>query len=121
MSITPRRRQRMICADQLRQIGRSRSQSAEILDVSRATAHAKLQIAAPDQPEQTEHGWTRLNDPERPEHAILSKTLEILPSDPVKKNSAEHLNAPLPPEPPPSRLAQPEPSRAEHVQARTDE
>ena len=40
-----------------------------------------------------ERGWTRLNDPERPEHPIPRKTLEIACFSPQNLFSAEHLNA----------------------------
>lgn len=44
MYITPQRRQRMVRAHYLRQGGHSLSQSAEILNVSRATIHADLKL-----------------------------------------------------------------------------
>jgi hypothetical protein len=37
-----------------------------------------------------EQGWTRLTDPDRPEHAITRKTLEIVPFPRARKNSTEH-------------------------------
>ena len=37
-----------------------------------------------------ERGWTRLNDPDRSEHAIPRKTLGIVPFPRARKNSAEH-------------------------------
>ena len=46
----------------------------------------------PQRSGQPEHGWTRLNDPEHPEHPIPRKTLEITPRTPQKEILAEHLN-----------------------------
>ena len=71
-----------------------------------------------------EPGWTRLNEPERPEHPIPCKTLEIEPDSPPKENcrrTPEHRRLPLHttrthlfnrPEPGWTRLNEPE--RPEH-------
>jgi hypothetical protein len=77
----------------------TRQRADEIIDIELVEDDADLQLTDPDQAEQPEQGWTRLNEPERSERTIPSKTLEIEPSDPANQNSAEHLNdltAPLP-------------------------
>ena len=73
----------------------TRQRADEIIDIE-LVEDAPEQLADPEQSDQPEQGWTRLNDPDRSEPAIPGKTLEIEPSGPVKRNSAEHLTAPLP-------------------------
>ena len=72
----------------------TRRRADEIIDIE-LVEDDDPQLADPDQAEQPEQGWTRMNDPDRSEPAIPSKTLEIEPSDPANQNSAERLTAPL--------------------------